>query len=113
MGELQFKVIMKGGDASPAVNSPMNQFRKKLGVHSPRMRNSSSKKATPLGRQAAKNAHSRSKSPAPPPGQSGATDKNSNKVSPIKPQTLEFGGAMTSESSSQYSVQDPDLHKDI
>jgi hypothetical protein len=78
---------MKGGDESPAMNSPMNQYRKRIAT-GPGIRGSGSQKATPLGRQALKNAYSKSQSPQPPKEVSPNDQKN---VSPIRPQTLEFG----------------------
>lgn len=82
------------------MHSPLNQFRKKLAGHS-------SNKGTPLGRQAAKNAFSKSISPVP--GQQGVlkVDQKSG-VSPIRPQTLEFGASVASD-----YEHDPDVHKDI
>jgi hypothetical protein len=113
---------MKGGDASPAVNSPMNKFRKRLGTNGTNSpAGARGAKATPLGRQAAKNAFSKSKSPAPSATTGGGTsigmDKQTQKQvsSPVRPQVLDFGGGggSTSESLSQYSDQDPDVHRDI
>jgi len=88
----QFKEIMKGGPESPVVNSPMNKFRKRMGTHGPGIVRGSSggNKATPLNKLAMKNAYSRSQSPPPPGAPKQANTKN---VSPIRPQTLEFGGA--------------------
>jgi len=95
--------------AGPGSNGPAGPMRK------------TNRKATPLGRQAAKNAYSKSISPAPTGGAMGTSGTGNEKEgSPVRPQVLDFGsgtespsGSSYNETLSTYSDQDPDLHKDI
>lgn len=105
----QFKDIMKGGDASPAVNSPLNKFRKRMGANSPGIRSSSGKKAGSLSRQAMKNAMSKSRSPVPHKNLDNVSP--GNKVSPIRPQALEFGN--TGDTNDMGDATEPDYSQSI